>query len=237
MFPNPINDSQAIILVIKWLEQFLPPYSIFKTGSIITRQLKLVQSSEQKPFAIVAQITEDIAKQTDMPKDIVVKKSFFDKVAELHKEIPKDKLFKFVETLNIPDEIYSYPLETKLKFFKSLEDDFVNFVSIGKDYSGKQMNVITQFLTDKANWIANAKSTGKPVLSAETGRTPISPSFPQGEVPAGGNISGVSFDSSNISNSSNLSNVQDEFSTEFKGILGKVFSKFKRKKLEKKDKK
>lgn len=148
--------------------------------------------SGQKGSAIVAKIADDVAKETKYPKDVVVQQAFFDKLVQEHPEIPSSKLFEFVNTLNLKDsEIFNYPFEQKLKFFRTLENEFVNFVAIGKDYTKEQMNVITHFITDKAKWISNAKSTGEPVPSATLGRTPNSPSLPQREPPAGGLISGV----------------------------------------------
>jgi hypothetical protein len=150
----------------------------------------------KSPAEMVAQLSDDIAKRTNLPKDIVVKQSFFEKMAQDHPEIPQGRLFNFVKTLNIPDEIYQLPKKEKLNFFKKLEDETVNLVSTGKDFDLPQSNVITSFEINplkkgRDKYILKIKKTGEPVYLKDSGGTPRVPSsdiskITPGEVPGTG---------------------------------------------------
>ena len=134
--------------------------------------------SGQQTSSVVAHIAEDIQEKTGYPRDIIVKRAFFEKIAKDHPELPKEHIFEFIKTINLNEtDIYHYPLEQKLKFFKILEDETVHFVAIGLDFSKQHMNLITHYITKKANWIANTKDTGEPVSFGRAERT-LLPSFP-----------------------------------------------------------
>ena len=153
--------------------------------------------SGQKPFQIVAKLADDIIKKTNLPKEVVVTKTFYDHLSKAHSEIPKEKIFQFVKTLNIPDEIYKLPLQEKLNFFRTLEDSFVNVVGTFKKGEGiTAQQVVTSFLTNKPKYPASIKKTAEAVYLKTIGGAAKSsslkgiPSPPAGQLPEG--ISGVS---------------------------------------------
>lgn len=158
--------------------------------------------SGQKSEQVVANLVEDVAKKTKLPKDIVVKKTFFDHIAECHPELNRQQLFDFVKTLNIPDEIYQLSKEQRLNFFRNLENKTINLVSTGKDWIKPQQNVITSFIPQDAKelkYVEGIKNTSKKVFPINSGGAVISSSDMLSQVPsAGDRISGSSKSTNSI---------------------------------------
>lgn len=161
--------------------------------------------SGQKPANIIAKLSEDVANKTNLPKDVVVKRAFFDKMAERHPEIDKNKLFAFVRTTNIPDSVYQLPQKEKLNFFRQLENEVTNIV--GTHHKGDQQ-VVTSFITTNKNYPDNIKKTSEEVFSRNKGgalgSSSLMQSPPAGALPEG--ISGVNVSNPNIPQNSDLVN-------------------------------
>lgn len=166
----------------------LPTIDEFVNGKVAeTKQINKYHSnaykvySGQKPDRVVAQLPGEVAKKTNLPNEVVVKKAFFEKMATNHPEIDKNKLFSFVKTLNIPDDVYHLPQQEKLNFFRNLENKAVNIVSTGKDISLPQSNVVTSFNVNPTNnsrikYLDKIKNTSEKVFPTNSGGTRQSPS-------------------------------------------------------------
>ncbi len=140
-------------------------------------------ATRQKEIAFVAQLSEEVTQETGLPIDVGVKSSFFEHLAEKHPELDSNNLFKFIETLNLPDEIYQLSKSGKLNFFKKLENQIVSLVATGKDKEFPQSNVVTNILIslkgskgrNREKYIQNIKNTSKEVFN-NSGRTHQAPS-------------------------------------------------------------
>lgn len=152
-------------------------------------------------------------------KDIVVKKAFFDHISVKHPEIDRGKLFDFVKTLNIPDEIYQLPIKAKLNFFRKIENDFTNIVGT---LNKKDQQVVTSFLTNSKNYPENIKKTAKAVYLKSGGGTPTPSSLMQSP-PAGEIISGVSQTDNSIRQNVKFDKELDEFLVVFVGLVEVFF--------------
>ncbi len=119
----------------------------------------------------ISHISEEVMKETGLPRDIVVTTAFFEKMKLRHPEIKDSMLFEFIETLNIPDEIYQMSDKNKLNFFRDLED-FTNIVATSMKHN---QQVVTSILTSSKNYPKNIKKTARAVFS-KTGRTSTPPS-------------------------------------------------------------
>jgi len=175
--------------------------------------------SGQKPEMIIANLADDVVKRTNLPKDIVVKKAFFDHISVKHPEIDRGKLFDFVKTLNIPDEIYQLPIKAKLNFFRKIENDFTNIVGT---LNKKDQQVVTSFLTNSKNYPENIKKTAKAVYLKSGGGTPTPSSLMQSP-PAGEIISGVSQTDNSIRQNVKFDKELDEFLVVFVGLVDVFF--------------
>ncbi|HHH12528.1 MAG TPA: hypothetical protein ENJ77_01475, partial [Candidatus Moranbacteria bacterium] len=103
--------------------------------------------SGDKSQAKVAQLLPEVAKKTSLPQDIVVKQAFFEKMARKHPEIDRRRLFDFVKTLHIPDNIQQLSSAERLNFFRKLENSVkTNIVGTVKN-SPLDNAVTTSFLT------------------------------------------------------------------------------------------
>ncbi len=170
----------------------LSPEDYTKAGGNINRYLKNAYKvySGQKPYQVVAKISNDVAKKTGYEgyQDITVKQAFFDKIIEGHPNIFKDpktgevnkqRLFSFVRTLNIPDEIRQAKPSQRLNYFRELENKAVNLVVIDKDLTPptnlpKSSTTITDFTINpnkpkRANYLKSIKNTSDEVFSRSGG--------------------------------------------------------------------
>lgn len=144
--------------------------------------------SGQKPENIVAQLADDVTKRTGLPKDVVVKKAFFDKMAESHPEIDRGKLFSFVRTLNIPESVYQLPQKNKLNFFRTLEARMTNIVGTN---ALDDHQVVTSFITSSDRYPKNIKKTAEAVFERSAGGA-LTPSSLMQSPPAGARPNGLS---------------------------------------------
>lgn len=157
--------------------------------------------SGQKAYQVVANLSDDLAKTTNFPKSVVVKKAFFGKMAESHPEIGRDKLFNFVKTLNIPDEVYQISKENRLNFFRNLKNKTLNIVSTGKDWKQPQQNVITSFNAidpKEMKYVNKIKNTSNKVFPINSGGAGNSSSDMLSQVPGVGARLPRSSESTNI---------------------------------------
>ncbi|MEK7167444.1 MAG: hypothetical protein AAB791_00400 [Patescibacteria group bacterium] len=135
----------------------------------------------QKQLCLAARLPDSVVLKTDLPKKIFVNKAFYNHLAASHPEIGKNKLLGFVMALNIPDEIYHFPLKSKLNFFRVSSRGIVNIVGTSK--KGERISshqVVTSFFTDSLNYLSNIKKTAIAVYSRNTGGAPLDiPSSPK----------------------------------------------------------
>ena len=120
---------------------------------------------------VVAYISQEVMEETNLPRDIIVTTAFFDKMRERHPEIKESQLFEFIETLNIPDEIFHMSDKGRLNFFRDLEK-FTNIVATSMKHN---QQVVTSILTSSKNYPTNIKKTARAVFK-KTGRTSTPPS-------------------------------------------------------------
>lgn len=151
----------------------------------LTRAYKVYDN--QSVANTVAQISKDVMQKTNLPKNIIVTQAFFEKMIQRHPEIPKNRLFEFVKTLNIPDEIYQLPEKSRLNFFRNLEE-LTNIV--GTRMKNNQQ-VVTSILTSSKKYPERIKKTAEAVFLKDARGTATSSSLMQSP-PAGQIISGVS---------------------------------------------
>lgn len=141
-------------------------------GKKINKYLKNAYkvATGQKDFAFVAQLSKEVTQKTDLPTDVVVRNTFFEKMAEKHPEIDKNRLFSFVKTLNIPDSIYQLPIKERLNFFRSLENNMTNIVGTFKKGEDSQSHhLVTSFITSSKKYPVNIKKTAEAVYIRSTG--------------------------------------------------------------------
>lgn len=119
--------------------------------------------SGQKEWAVVAKIAEDASKNANIDRDVVVKESFFQKMAERHPEVSKEKLFAFVRTLNFPDEIYRIEEQNRVNFFREIENEMMNVVGTQQTKDGHLIK--TSFLVPRQKkYLENIRKTAEAVF-------------------------------------------------------------------------
>lgn len=144
--------------------------------------------SGQKRCHVVAEITEDVAKRTGYSnrKNIIIKRAVVDHFS-IHyidsntKLVDKNRLFRFVETLNIPDEIYQSKCG-RLSFFRKICGVIENQVVVDKEQDTRTVSlVVTQFdnfLKNKKDikYLKRQKNTTNQVFLRDSGRAGNFPS-------------------------------------------------------------
>ncbi len=158
----------------------------------------------QKKQARIAQLPQSVAQETKLPRDVVVKREFFQKMARKHPEINQKKLFEFVNTLHIPDSVYQLPKKERLNFLRKLEDNVkTNIVATVKN-SPTDNALTTSFITKSKSYPGNIKKTSKEVFSKDVveGALKSSSLSPKVTPPAGARpssrLSGVNNSITNI---------------------------------------
>lgn len=144
-----------------------------------------------KPHAVIARITRNVAKIANYQsyRNIIVKKSFFNKIITGHPNIFINKetqkvniknLFNFIKTLNIPNEIRQISKTKRLIYLRLINNKSVDLAIVDKNTFSpptcKTSIIITNFLISsnknkRVKYLQNIKNTSYEVFSY-SGRTP-----------------------------------------------------------------
>lgn len=107
-------------------------------------------------------------------RPIVARKEFFEKITKKHSEVTLDSLFFFVQTINIPDEVYKTSLDGRLNFFRKISNSHSTNVVATKQVGNTNV-LVTTFITSKSNYMTNIRKTAEAVFLRNPEGTAISP--------------------------------------------------------------